>query len=1121
MAVAFSDWIEIGRTHLTEGRAIDALSCFRKAARLQPRAYGPFVGIAESLWRLGRTREAIAAWQEAAERLPSHLPTWQSIMHAATFVGDDAIALQAAERVQSVMPTDVRARYVIALAKLADPAERDAMLERLPRLIERAPSVLRAPFMGLALARALDASDAIAPPRLREMIADRVELVVLGLVGHAASHIPAEALAARVEAAAAAEELDALRKLALAISALAAGDGVADGSEGAVAYRILAQRAAERYSALCLSLHAPDVPLLLPCRTAGARVRVIVLVDTLAIDADDRHWRALAEGLRESVARLDLAFAAFGDAQRIVDRLPSSGLAAARVTQMPAQPDIESARALAAGDPDVLLDLTLFARPIGPLLAARPARRIASIAGVPHPVAPLVDTLLPADTGTWKASLATLLAPPVAGAASSAEAMQSQMADAIAAHQAQRHADAREIYDAMLAEQPAHPGTLHLRGALRRDVGDDAGAAEDFAAALAAAPRDARSRVALARLALSAHDPARARAILEEGIALTPGDVPTLRAIGHAALAQRDGASAVEAFAAALAREPFDAETHFNHGVALQMQRYLGDAARAYQRALDLSPEMLDAHFNLGVVFEDLGETDSAVSALEYVLKRAPVRAEAHRTLLDVLSRAGRGAQWMRAFERFETACPDALGLVANALEYYQYMGDYAKVHRYVDRLARDEFKPASELDLVDSLEQLLYLMLFVDVSPGAQASLYATYDQAARRVYGEPLTRAPMRAPGPLRIGYLSADLRDHVMGRMMLDPIRHHDRSRFALYLYSMSAVEDEVTAEYRALGDSFESLAGVSDEEATRRIGAADLDILVDLSTHTRGARPAILARKPARVQITHVASAGALGLSAVDFKLTDRNADLPGNAKYLVEKLLPMDGCVYPFRRMTPSEDHPFHRAALGIDEDVVVFGAFVTPLKLSRRTTALWREILERVPRARLAFSPNAAWLGDTYPTILAAANIDPARAIILPQGRNEAENLARYSVVDCVLDPMPFGNVNGTLEPINMHVPVVTLCGQAHGERTGYSMLTQLGETRTIATSGKEYVEIAVRLADDPVFNRDIRASMRACLARTPWTDTAVYTRNLEAAYDAALAAAAVAAANPGDGSSG
>lgn len=246
-----------------------------------------------------------------------------------------------------------------------------------------------------------------------------------------------------------------------------------------------------------------------------------------------------------------------------------------------------------------------------------------------------------------------------------------------------------------------------------------------------------------------------------------------------------------------------------------------------------------------------------------------------------------------------------------------------------------------------------------------------------------------------------------------------------------------------------------------------------------------------------------------MSAIDFKLTDRLADVEENGQYLVERLLWTEGCVYPMRRIEPSPDPALRRRDLGIADDAVVIGAFVTPLKLSRRTMALWREILERLPDARLAFSPNAGWLQGTYPAILASAGVDPARAVFIPQLAGDEANLARYALVDLVLDPMPFGNVNGTFEPLSMHVPVVTLRGRMHGERTGYSILAHLGETRTVATTGKEYVEIAVRLGTDPAFMRDVRASIASRLAQSALADPVAYIRDLEATYARALAGVA------------
>src|SRR5207302_8246223 len=101
------------------------------------------------------------------------------------------------------------------------------------------------------------------------------------------------------------------------------------------------------------------------------------------------------------------------------------------------------------------------------------------------------------------------------------------------------------------------------------------------------------------------------------------------------------------------------------------------------------------------------------------------------------------------------------------------------------------------------------------------------------------------------------------------------------------------------------------------------------------------------------------------------------------------------------------------------------------------------------------------------------------------QGRNDEENQARYNLIDFTLDPLPYGGVNGTLEALDMGVPVVTLCGKKHGERTSYSILENLGVSETVATSGSDYVDIAVRLATESGFMCAVRAAIRAGLAHS------------------------------------
>jgi predicted O-linked N-acetylglucosamine transferase (SPINDLY family) len=104
---------------------------------------------------------------------------------------------------------------------------------------------------------------------------------------------------------------------------------------------------------------------------------------------------------------------------------------------------------------------------------------------------------------------------------------------------------------------------------------------------------------------------------------------------------------------------------------------------------------------------------------------------------------------------------------------------------------------------------------------------------------------------------------------------------------------------------------------------------------------------------------------------------------------------------------------------------------------------------------------------------------------------------------------MPFGNVNGAIEPLSMGVPVVTLAGKRHGERTGHSILANLGVTATVAQTGREYVDLAVRLATDAGFMLQIREAIASKLPGSVLADAGAHVRNLEAAYLVALAKSA------------
>ena len=294
-----------------------------------------------------------------------------------------------------------------------------------------------------------------------------------------------------------------------------------------------------------------------------------------------------------------------------------------------------------------------------------------------------------------------------------------------------------------------------------------------------------------------------------------------------------------------------------------------------------------------------------------------------------MLFTAGRVDEWFANFRRFEANCPDALGLAVQALEVLQHQGDFARLEHYLDGLRRERYRAGDEIELCDNLEQLLYLLLFFDVEPGLVFRFAQTYDATAQRdarraaaaagdaPAGADPRRLPVGRPAQPRDG------QDGLAGAPSITTA-----SRFALHFYSLSRERDEWTERFAQIAERFDVVATLTEREAAMRIAADDLDILVDLSTHTNGAKPGILALKPARVQLTHVASAGTVGLSAIDFKLTDRYADVAGEpGASRSRRCCRWHGCVYPFRRVAPAVDAPVpprcprHRRRCGADRRI--------------------------------------------------------------------------------------------------------------------------------------------------------------------------------------------------------
>lgn len=696
---------------------------------------------------------------------------------------------------------------------------------------------------------------------------------------------------------------------------------------------------------------------------------------------------------------------------------------------------------------------------------------------------------------------------PLAQGALTATELRELLRQAIGLHQTQKLDDAEQLYLKLLEDQPDLPSANFLYAKLLDERGDTAAAIECLRRVTARYPRFREAFQALGENYLVQGESAGAIAAFEQVLSLQPDLPQGLLGLGQALMLAGRESEGGAMLARASSVTAADPALQFEVGVAFQRSGLLNEAIKAYHRTLILAPGHWEAHFNLGVLHFGGGEWARAEQHFFCVINLNPDSELAYHYLGETLFAAGKIEAWLENFRRFEGHAQTSFKLALYGVVACQYTGEVDKGLAYLDWLLQHVMLDGDPNVLIDTLEELLFLVLYFDIDQGMLFRLYQRYNALVKERHKElgAFKGNVLEKASKLRVGYLSGDFRNHVMGKMMHSVISEHDHDDFDIYCYSLASQEDDWTGKFRAASHKFVNLNGMDALRAAKLIAQDNLDILVDLSTHTKGAKPEILAFKPARVQVTHIASAGAVGLDTVDFKLTDHFADTPENQEYQIETLLRMQGCVYPYRHIASAGEHGYSREALNISPDAIVLGVFYNILKLSPRCLHAWRIILERAPQALLAFSPMQDEAKTSYLRRLAAAGIDPARVIFIPYGGSDEMNQARYEVIDLVLDAFPYGGVNGTLEALDAGVPVVALCGKKHSERTSYSILANLGVGDTVAATESDYIEIACRVITDSVFREKLGNDIRAGIASSPLTDRVSHTRHLEAAYREAL----------------
>ena len=529
-----------------------------------------------------------------------------------------------------------------------------------------------------------------------------------------------------------------------------------------------------------------------------------------------------------------------------------------------------------------------------------------------------------------------------------------------------------------------------------------------------------------------------------------------------------------------------------NLAAALFRQQKSGEAVEKAERAIALDADNTDALLVLASAQRDLHLMEPALAAFDRLIERTPDDVDAWigraRTLRDL-------SRWSEAV----AACDEVLRLAPDS--------EHIKGQRLFARLESADWDGIAEEAAA----------IVADIRRGAPASAPFEFlgisgdpaDQlACARLYAEtkvaatpPLWTGERYAHDRIRVAYVSPDFRHHAVAFLTAGLFEHHDHSRFETIAISLGEDDGSPLRRTRLpqAFDHFIHMREYLDREIASAIREMEVDIVVDLAGYTGGARTAILAARPAPVQVSYLGYPASMGAPYIDYIVADRFV-LPetSRAAYTEQPVyLPDSFQVNDDARPLPP---PPTRAEAGLPASGFVFCCFNAPYKIRPEVFDIWMRLLSAVPGSVLWLISGSTAFAENLHRAAESRGIDPARLIFAGK-RMYDQHLARFQLADLFLDTLPYNGGATASDALWCGVPVVTCAGEAFASRMAVSLLNAVGLPELVADSMADYEALALKVASTPALAAEFKARLTSDRSRLPLFDTARFTRHIEAAY--------------------
>ena len=561
-----------------------------------------------------------------------------------------------------------------------------------------------------------------------------------------------------------------------------------------------------------------------------------------------------------------------------------------------------------------------------------------------------------------------------------------------------------------------------------------------------------------------------------------------------------------------------------NLGCFYHSQKQFNEAIKFYNKALNISPKHPEANFSIGNAYRDIGDMDNAISHLKKAVLYKDDYYDAYLSLSQIQIKKGKIIESLSHLKKIVEAKNINPNLVLKAGRVYlelELFDDAISV--FSDLIKKNSNQLEAKIELISAKKQICCwdnyetdhrelkrlcqsqsnkessILMYFDDNQEIQFYLAKSYShERFNNIKDDFKNYQKSLKKRKIKIGYISADFRDHPVTKLLFRIIQLHDSEKYEVNAYSLfDEIEDKYTNEVKKGVNNFLNLSRKSEDEIVEIIRADNLDIAIDLMGYSKNSRPKIFAKRIAPIQISYLGYPGTTCSSFIDYIIADEILIPKKDLKFFSEKVIYLNQSALCCDDRLMFLEKENLREKYGLPKNGFIFACFNNNLKICPKVFKIWMQILQEVDNSFLCLYPSNEKSKINLIEEAELQNISRERLLFLEYLPIE-EHIKRHSQCDLFLDTFNFSAGATAVFSILSGTPILTLCGNAFHSRMSASLLSSLDLEELITYSSENYLNIAIELAKNKSKYNLIKEKLVNNLMSNKYFKSELFTRELE-----------------------